>query len=315
MVSHHFAPPGAAGAAAGVAGEGRRRGGGRGGLGSSRAMRQARGGSPRARRRGVWTRAFPFYQTVMRRRRTSRRPSAAPVPDAVLQISGASTRTMLAARQRCHRCGQRDPIPERETARPAPERGRAGEGLRKLDRGAARPPISHRSSCRRAPRTRRCRARPLVLLVGAAAGDGAHDLVEQKERPPDQAEGDAPTHQLPQNRRLPSRRRVHRLGGEQAVTAPQRGGDAVHAKDVEGVVDAELGPMRTASSEAMPPGRRGRWPRRGSRSRRPGVMATMPATAPEARPTPDILPWKSRSSIRPQARAARPERRRFWREA
>ena len=35
-----------------------------------------------------------------------------------------------------------------------------------------------------------------------------------------------------------------------------------------------------------------------------GVTATMPATAPEARPTPDILPWKRKSSTRPQVSAA-----------
>jgi hypothetical protein len=35
-----------------------------------------------------------------------------------------------------------------------------------------------------------------------------------------------------------------------------------------------------------------------------GVIATSPATAPEARPTPDILPWKKKSSASPQASAA-----------
>ncbi len=35
-----------------------------------------------------------------------------------------------------------------------------------------------------------------------------------------------------------------------------------------------------------------------------GVTATRPATAPEASPTPDILPWKKKSSARPHASAA-----------
>ena len=34
------------------------------------------------------------------------------------------------------------------------------------------------------------------------------------------------------------------------------------------------------------------------------VMATMPATAPEARPTPDILPWNRKSSASAHASAA-----------